>query len=141
MTTFQNPSQTVIADYLKNAKTIAVVGLSHREDSAAYRVSKIMQEAGYTIIPVNPKLAGQKVLNETAYARLQDVPVHIDIVDVFRRSEFLPEVAKDFLETDADIFWAQLGLESQEAADLLHAAGRDNIVMNKCIKIEYQNLL
>ena len=118
MTTFQNPSQTVIADYLKNAKTIAVVGLSHREDSAAYRVSKIMQEAGYTIIPVNPKLAGQKVLNETAYARLQDVPVHIGIVDVFRRSEFLPEVAKDFLETDADIFWAQLGLESQEAADL-----------------------
>lgn len=141
MTTFQNPSQTVIADYLKNAKTIAVVGLSHREDSAAYRVSKIMQEAGYTIIPVNPKLAGQKVLNETAYARLQDVPVHIDIVDVFRRSEFLPEVAKDFLETAADIFWAQLGLESQEAADLLQAAGRDNIVMNKCIKIEYQNLL
>lgn len=141
MTTFQNPSQTVIADYLKNAKTIAVVGLSHREDSAAYRVSKIMQEAGYTIIPVNPKLAGQKVLNETAYARLQDVPVHIDIVDVFRRSEFLSEVAKDFLETDADIFWAQLGLESQEAADLLQAAGRDNIVMNKCIKIEYQNLL
>ena len=141
MTTFQNPSQTEIADNLKNGKTIAEVGLSHREDSAAYRVSKIMQEAGYTIIPVNPKLAGQKVLNETAYARLQDVPVHIDIVDVFRRSEFLPEVAKDFLETDADIFWAQLGLESQEAADLLQAAGRDNIVMNKCIKIEYQNLL
>ena len=141
MTTFQNPSQTVIADYLKNAKTIAVVGLSHREDSAAYRVSKIMQEAGYTIIPVNPKLAGQKVLNETAYARLQDVPVHIDIVDVFRRSEFLPEVAKDFLETDADIFWAQLGLESQEASYRLQAAVRNNIVMNKCIKIEYQNLL
>lgn len=56
------------------------------------------------------------------------------------RSEFLPEVAKDFIETDADIFWAQLGLESQEAADILQAAGRDKIVMNKCIKIEYQGL-
>lgn len=140
MTTFQNPSREVIADYLKKAKTIAVVGLSQREESAAYGVSKIMQEAGYTIIPVNPRLAGQKVLNETVYASLQDVPVHIDIVDVFRRSDFLPEVAKDFIETDADVFWAQLGLESREAVDILQAAGRDKIVMNKCIKIEYQQL-
>ena len=108
MTTFQNPSQDVIADYLKSAKNIAVVGLSKRENSPAYGVSKVMQEAGYTIIPVNPRLAGEKVLGETAYARLQDIPVHVDIVDVFRRSEFLPEVAKDFIETDADIFWAQL---------------------------------
>ena len=104
MTSFQNPSQDVIASYLKNAKTIAVVGLSERENSPAYGVSKVMQEAGYTIIPVNPRLAGEKVLGETAYARLQDIPVHVDIVDVFRRSEFLPEVAKDFIETDADIF-------------------------------------
>lgn len=140
MTSFQNPSQDVIASYLKNAKTIAVVGLSERENSPAYGVSKVMQEAGYTIIPVNPRLAGEKVLGETAYARLQDIPVHVDIVDVFRRSEFLPEVAKDFIETDADIFWAQLGLESQEAAEILQATGRDKIVMNKCIKIEYQGL-
>lgn len=140
MTIFQNPSQDVIADYLKSAKNIAVVGLSKRENSPAYGVSKVMQEAGYTIIPVNPSLAGEKVLGETAYARLQDIPVHVDIVDVFRRSEFLPEVAKDFIETDADVFWAQLGLESQEAANILQAAGRDKIVMNKCIKIEYQNL-
>ena len=140
MTTFQNPSQDVIAGYLKNAQTIAVVGLSLRENSPAYEVSKVMQEAGYTIIPINPRLAGQKILNEIAYARLQDVPVHIDIVDVFRRSEFLPEVAKDFIETGADIFWAQLGLESQEAADILQAAGHEKIVMNKCIKIAYQGL-
>lgn len=140
MTSFQNPSQDVIASCLKNAKTIAVVGLSYRENSPAYGVSKIMQEAGYTIIPVNPRLAGQKVLGETVYASLQDVPAHIDIVDIFRRSEFLPEVAKDFIEMDADVFWVQLGLESQEAADILQAAGRDKIVMNKCIKIEYQGL-
>lgn len=94
MTSFQNPSQDVIASCLKNAKTIAVVGLSYRENSPAYGVSKIMQEAGYTIIPVNPRLAGQKVLGETVYASLQDVPAHIDIVDIFRRSEFLLKLLK-----------------------------------------------
>lgn len=138
---FQNPSQEVIFDYLKKAKTIAVVGLSNREETATYRVSKLMQEAGYTIIPVNPKLAGEKLLGETVYARLQDVPVPIDIVDVFRRSEFLPDVARDFLETDAKVFWAQLGLENEEAEQLLRAVGRNDIVMNKCIKIEYLEML
>lgn len=138
---FQNPSQQVIFDYLKEAKTIAVVGLSNREETAAYRVSKLMQEAGYTIIPVNPKLAGETILGESVYARLQDVPVHIDIVDVFRRSEFLPDVARDFLETDANVFWAQLGLENEEAEQILRTAGRSHIVMNKCIKIEYLEML
>lgn len=138
---FQNPSQEVIFDYLKKSKTIAVVGLSNREETAAYRVSKLMQEAGYTIIPVNPKLAGEKLLGETVYARLQDIPAPIDIVDVFRRSEFLPDVARDFLETDAKVFWAQLGLENEEAEQLLRAAGRNDIVMNKCIKIEYLEMI
>ena len=72
---FQNPSQAVVFDYLKKAKTIAVVGLSTREETAAYRVSKLMQEAGYTIIPVNPKLAGQTILGELTYASLQEIPV------------------------------------------------------------------
>ena len=138
---FQNPSQAVVFDYLKKAKTIAVVGLSNREETAAYRVSKLMQEAGYTIIPVNPKLAGQTILGELTYASLQEIPVHVDIVDVFRRSEFLADVARDFIETDAEVFWAQLGLESQEAEEVLQQAGRHQIVMNKCIKIEYLNMM
>lgn len=138
---FQNPSQAVVFDYLKKAKTIAVVGLSTREETAAYRVSKLMQEAGYTIIPVNPKLAGQTILGELTYASLQEIPVHVDIVDVFRRSESLADVARDFIETDADVFWAQLGLESQEAEEVLRQAGRHQIVMNKCIKIEYLNMM
>lgn len=139
--TFQNPPQEVIFDYIKQTKTIAVVGLSDRTETAAYRVSQLMQEAGFTIIPVNPKLAGEKILGETVYARLQDVPVHIDMVNVFRRSEFLADVARDFLETDADIYWAQLGLESEDAENLLHQAGRDAIVMNKCLKIEYLKMV
>lgn len=138
---FQNPGQEMIFDYLKQAKTIAVVGLSNREETAAYRVSKIIQDAGYRIIPVNPRSAGETILGETVYASLKDIPLSIDIVNVFRRSEFLPDVAREFIETDAKIFWAQLGLESQEAEEILRQAGRDQIVMNRCIKIEYQKMI
>lgn len=134
---FRNPSQDIIFDYLKNAKTIAVVGLSSREETAAYRVSKLMQEAGYKIIPVNPKAAGGTILGELVYSSLAEIDQPIDIVDVFRRSEFLPEVAQEFIQSNAKVFWAQLGLESQEAEKLLRQAGRNDIVMNKCIKIEY----
>ncbi|NQP36960.1 CoA-binding protein [Streptococcus suis] len=138
---FQNPSQEIIFGYLKDSKTIAVVGLSNREETAAYRVSSIMQDAGYRIIPVNPRSAGETILGETVYASLKDIPVSIDIVNVFRRSEFLPEVASEFIETDAKIFWAQLGLENQEAEDILRQAGHSDIVMNRCIKIEYQKMI
>lgn len=138
---FENPSQDTIFNYLKEAKTIAVVGLSNREETAAYRVSRIMQDAGYRIIPVNPRSAGETILGETVYASLKDIPLSIDIVNVFRRSEFLPDVAREFIETDAKIFWAQLGLESQEAEEILRQAGRDQIVMNRCIKIEYQKMI
>lgn len=138
---FQNPSQDTIFDFLKEAKTIAVVGLSNREETAAYRVSRIMQDAGYRIIPVNPRSAGETILGETVYASLKDIPLSINIVNVFRRSEFLPDVAREFIETDAKIFWAQLGLESQEAEEILRQAGRDQIVMNRCIKIEYQKMI
>ncbi|HEM3212638.1 CoA-binding protein [Streptococcus suis] len=134
---FQNPSQDIIFDYLKKAKTIAVVGLSSREETAAYRVSKLMQEAGYKIIPVNPKAAGGTILGELVYSSLAEIDKPIDVVDVFRRSEFLPEVAQEFIQSNAKVFWAQLGLESQEAEKLLRQAGRNDIVMNKCIKIEY----
>nr|BAM94941.1 CoA-binding domain protein [Streptococcus suis] len=138
---FENPSQDTIFNYLKEAKTIAVVGLSNREETAAYRVSRIMQDAGYRIVPVNPRSAGETILGETVYASLKDIPVSIDIVNVFRRSEFLPDVAREFIETDAKIFWAQLGLESQEAEEILRQAGRNDIVMNRCIKIEYQKMI
>ncbi|HFU4182342.1 TPA: CoA-binding protein [Streptococcus suis] len=138
---FQNPSQDTIFDFLKEAKTIAVVGLSNREETAAYRVSRIMQDASYRIIPVNPRSAGETILGETVYASLKDIPLSIDIVNVFRRSEFLPDVAREFVETDARIFWAQLGLENQEAEEILRQAGRDQIVMNRCIKIEYQKMI
>ncbi|HFI0252412.1 TPA: CoA-binding protein [Streptococcus suis] len=137
---FQNPSQEQIFTYLKNAKTIAVVGLSSREETAAYRVSKLMQEAGYKIIPVNPRAAGETILGEKVYTSLLEIDQPVDIVDVFRRSEFLADVAREFVQTEAKVFWAQLGLESQEAEEILRQAGRHDIVMNKCIKIEYLDM-
>ena len=138
---FQNPSDYMIQTYLEMSKVIAVVGFSDREETTSNRISKIMQGLGYQIIPVNSKLVGQKILGETAYARLQDIPISVDIVNVFRRSEFLPDVARDFIETDAKIFWAQLGLQSQEAEEILRVAGRNHIVMNRCIKREYNRLV
>ncbi|WP_455161437.1 CoA-binding protein [Streptococcus timonensis] len=138
---FKNPSDDVVRQYLTTSKTVAVVGLSDREETTSNRVSKEMQSRGYRIIPVNPKLAGQEILGEKAYASLAEIPFHVDIVDVFRRSEFLPDVARDFLQADAQIFWAQLGLENQEAEEILRAGGCEDIVMNRCIKKEHTRLI
>ena len=138
---FQNPSDAIVKHYLKNSKVIAVVGLSDREETTSNRVSKEMQERGYRIIPVNPRAAGSQIFGETVYASLKDIPFPVDIVDVYRRSEFLPDVARDFLQTDAKIFWAQLGLESEEAEQILRTAGRDDIVMDRCIKREHTRLI
>ena len=138
---FKNPSDGVVRQYLTTSKTVAVVGLSDREETTSNRVSKEMQSRGYRIIPVNPKLAGGEILGEKAYASLADIPFHVDIVDVFRRSEFLPDVARDFLQADAQIFWAQLGLESLEAEEILRDGGCEDIVMNRCIKREHTRLI
>ena len=137
---FQNPSDEVIKSYLESAKTIAVVGLSHRKETASYKVAHFLQNAGYRIVPVNPKLEGEELLGEHVYAQLRNIPFSIDIVDVFRRSESLPEVASDFLETDAKVFWSQIGLENEEAETILRQANRQDIVMNRCTKIEYMRL-
>ncbi|AYW45185.1 CoA-binding protein [Tetragenococcus koreensis] len=137
---FKNPDEQTIQGYLKQAKNVAVVGLSDNTERTSYQVTKVVQAYGYNIFPVNPKLAGQEILGKKVYARLQDVPEPIDIVDIFRRSEFLPEVADDFLETNAKVFWAQLGIESEDAAKKLQDAGRNDIVMDRCIKIELGKL-
>lgn len=134
---FKNPAQETMFDYLKKAKTIAVVGMSNKTDRSSYLIGEGLMKNGYKVIPVNPKLAGTELLGQKVYASIKEVPEHIDIVDIFRRPEFLPELAKEFIETDADVFWAQLGIENEEAEQILREAGRDEIVMNRCIKIEY----
>ena len=141
---FQNPSAEVIESYLKSAKTIAIVGLSHRKEAASYQVAHFLQAAGYRIIPVNPKLEGQELLGEHVYAYLKDIRaghIYLNTVnDVFRRSEYLPDVAYDFLETKDRVFWSQIGLENEEAETILRQSNRQDIVMNRCTKIEYMRL-
>jgi predicted CoA-binding protein len=128
------PSRQEIGEILKNSKTIAVVGLSDNSSRTSYMVSKAMQDAGYEIIPVNPTV--NEVLGQKAVASLKDIKGHVDIVNVFRRSEHLLDVAKEFLEIDADVYWAQLGLENEEAYDLLKKNNK-TVVMNRCIKVEH----
>lgn len=138
--TFENPTQEKIFDYLKTAKTIAIVGLSNKEERTSYQIARFLQERGYRIIPVNPLLAGEIILGEKVYESLQEIQESIDIVNIFRRSEFLPEIATDFLQTQAKVFWAQLGIANEEVANKLRSANRKDIVMDRCIKIEWNNM-
>lgn len=130
----ENPTREEISQILKISKRIAVVGLSSNPERTSYMVSKAMQDAGYEIIPVNPTV--DEVLGQKAVASLTEIKEHVDIVNVFRRSEHLLEVAQEFLKIDADVYWAQLGLENEEAYQLL----KDNnktVIMNRCIKVEH----
>lgn len=129
-----NPSRQEIGKILKKAKRIAVVGLSDNPERTSYMVTKAMQDSGYEIIPVNPTVT--EVLGVKAVKTLKDIKGHVDIVNIFRRSEFLSEIAKEFVEIDADIFWAQLGVENEEAYHYLNDKGY-TVIMDRCIKVEH----
>lgn len=129
-----NPGREEIGQILKKAKRIAVVGLSDNPQRTSYMVSEAMQSAGYEIIPVNPTV--DEVLGVKAVKTLKEIEGHVDIVNVFRRSEYLMEVAKEFAEIDADVFWAQLGLENEEAYNFLKEKGY-TVIMDRCIKVEH----
>jgi uncharacterized protein len=128
------PPREELGIILKKAKRIAVVGLSDNPERTSYMVSEAMQKAGYEIIPVNPSI--KEVLGVPSVATLKEVEGHIDIVNVFRRSEHLMEVSKEFDEIDADVFWAQLGLVNEEAYQFLKDRGY-TVVMDRCIKVEH----
>lgn len=135
---FKNPSDNEIREILETKKRIAVVGLSDNPMKTSYMVSSVMQNAGYEIIPVNPTV--DEVLGVKAVKTLQDIDGHVDIVNVFRRSEYLPEVAKDTVSIGADVFWAQLGLANEEAYEYLKE-NQTTTIMDKCIKVEYARLV
>jgi predicted CoA-binding protein len=135
-----------IEQILQSAKTVAVVGLSNKPERASYEVAEYLQSQGYEILPVNPACAGQEILGRTIYATLQEAADElakdgrrIDVVDVFRKAEDVPPVAKDAIDVRATTLWMQLGIESQVAADLARAAGLD-VVMNHCMLIEHRKL-
>ncbi len=133
---FNAPTEEVV-HLLKTAKTIAVVGLSAKEDRPSFRVAQYLQSAGYKIIPVNP---GQKeILGEKVYASLLEVPEKVDIVDVFRPAEAVPEISEQAIKIGAKALWLQLGIVHNEAGAKAKAAGLI-VVMNKCMSVEHSRL-
>lgn len=135
---FENPSRDEIKRILTESKTVAVVGLSDDPSKVSHSVSEAMQAKGYKIIPVNPK--ADTILGEKAYKSLADVPVPIDIVNVFRRPEFTPDIAREAVAAKAKTLWLQLGIANDEAAAVALEAGL-NVIMDRCIKVEDSILL
>src|SRR5580765_900527 len=121
-------------EILQKYKKIAVVGLSSDPGRASYGVSHYMQNSGYEITPVNPNEVS--VLGEKAYASLDEVPDPIEIVDIFRRPEFVPEVVDAAIRRNAKVIWMQLGVSHEEAAQRARAAGME-VVMDVCILQEH----
>lgn len=135
---WENPTNEEMANVLNKANTIAVVGLSDNESRTSYQISKAMQDAGYKIIPVNPNV--DEVLGEKAYKSLTDIKEKIDIINVFRRSEFLPEIATEAIETDCKIFWAQQGVQNEAAYKKLKEHNF-TVIMDVCIKVVHAVML
>jgi len=127
-----------VADLLRSSHTIAVVGLSSKRFRPSYGVAEYMRNAGYRIIPINP--LEQEVLGEKAYAELAQVTEHIDIVDIFRRSEFVPEIVDTAIRLGARAIWMQEGVIHEDAAAKARAAGLE-VVMDRCILKEHRRML
>jgi predicted CoA-binding protein len=127
-----------ILEILKKYRTIAVVGLSSNPARPSYGVTEYMQSAGYRIIPVNPNET--EVLGEKSYARVEDVPDKIDIVNVFRRSEEVPPVVDSAIRVGARVVWMQQGIEHETAAEKARAAGL-MVIEDSCILVEHRRRL
>jgi len=128
-------SSDAVAQILRGVKTIAVVGLSSNPMRPSYGVAEYLKTAGYRIIPVNPNET--EVLGEKAYARLEDIPEQVDVVDVFRRAEEMPAVAASAIRIGAKVLWMQLGIENPGAAEKARAAGLV-VVEDSCLMVEHK---
>ena len=124
-----------IKEILEKYKTIAVVGLSSQTSRASHSVSQYMHSSGYRIIPVNPNET--RVLGEKAYPSLDDVPEAIEIVNIFRRPEYVPEIIEAAIRRKARVVWMQLGVVNEAAAARARDAGLE-VVMDRCILIEHR---
>ncbi|MBV9582275.1 MAG: CoA-binding protein [Chloroflexi bacterium] len=129
---YQDPR--VIRRILHTARTIAVVGMSSNVLRPSNFVGFYLKRHGYTVIPVNPRET--EAVGEKAYATLKDIPVHVDVVDVFRAPQFVPEVAREAVDIGAGALWLQFGVISTEGAHIAEGGGLD-VVMDRCIKVEH----
>lgn len=136
-----NYSDTYIRGILNTVKSIAMVGISPKDNRPSYFAFKYLLERGYRMIPVNPGQAGKSILGQKVYAKLSDIPEPVDMVDVFRASQFAGAVVDEALalRPKPQVIWMQLGVRDDEAADRAESAGV-KVVMNRCPKIEYGRL-
>lgn len=128
--TYVNPTDDELRAILSTSRTIAIVGASSKRDRPSYEVMKILMAAGFTVIPVTPR--EERILGQTAYPTLGEIPERVDIVDVFRRAEETPAIADEAVRIGAEVLWLQLGIASDEAAARARAAGL-GVVMDRCI--------
>jgi predicted CoA-binding protein len=135
---FVNPDEEAIVKLLRAVRVIAVVGLSPKEGRPSFRVAQAMQGFGYRIIPVRP--AVESVLGEKAYARLEDVPEKIDLVDVFRAPEHIEPIVDSCLALGIKHLWLQDGVVNEAAARRARAAGIE-VVMDRCVYRDYVRLV
>ncbi len=126
-----------VQQILTQARTIAVVGLSDTPDRDSYQVAAYLQQQGYRIIPVNPRV--KEVLGEKAYPSLRDIPEPVEVVQIFRRSEDVPPVVEDAIAIGARVVWMQAGIVNEEAAARAAAAGL-RVVMNACMRVAHRAL-
>ncbi len=126
-----------IREVLGNAKVIAVVGHSHKPERASYQIAQFLRKCGYIVYPVNPLVT--KINNLPCYPSLKEVPSAVDIVNVFRRCEYLSQVVDQAIAIHVKTIWAQLGVYDQQAGRKAVDAGL-NVVMDACIKVEYLRL-
>lgn len=134
-------SDAFLRQILDRTKVIAVIGVSPNETRPSYYVARYLGLKGYRVIPVNPGHAGKTLLGETVRAGLSEITEPVDMVDIFRRSEHVPPIVEEALETLPHLktIWMQIGVENAEAAEAARARGVD-VIMNRCPKIEYQRL-
>jgi predicted CoA-binding protein len=130
-----------IRGILNTVKTIAMVGVSPKDNRPSYFAFKYLLERGYNMIPVNPGQAGKELLGRKVYAKLADIPEPVDMVDVFRAAQYAPGIVEEAIALNPrpQVIWMQLGVRNDEAAARAEAAGM-KVVMNRCPKIEYGRL-
>ena len=133
----ENASPDEVRKLLGETRVIAVVGLSDKPDRPSHGVAAYMQKAGYRIIPVNPAIA--ETLGEKSYASLRDIPVKVDMVDVFRKPDAVPAIVEDAIAIGAKSVWMQEGVVNNAAADQARAAGLA-VVMDRCLLKEHRRL-
>ncbi len=138
MALFQNPDDEAIRRLLEKVRRIAVVGLSPKPHRDSHRVARYLLESGYEVVPVYPR--EEQILGQKVHRRVQDVAGAVDLVDVFRRSEELPEVIDDALAARAGALWLQLGCIDESGARRARDAGL-TVVMDRCLMVEHARLV